>query len=288
MFFRAWWLNAVCDGEWDVAMIKKEDELIAVWPYQTERKFGFKIIRNPLLTPYLGPLWLSEEKETHNWIETLWQQIPASDLLQWTCLPNFHQADLFAKKQVQHLQKLTYYIDLKRSEAELWQQLHSTRRNGIRKGGQELSIEQCDLNIEQFISWHKKSFENKNKKYPYSSAFLEKAVSSAVENNACVCFQAKDNMGKIHGILWLAYDHNTMYYLLSTTADDANRGAMALLAWHAILYAKKEGLAVFDFEGSMDPGIARFFQRFGGQKLHYDEFSITYSPLWKLKNKLLG
>ncbi len=99
---------------------------------------------------------------------------------------------------------------------------------------------------------------------------------------------ATDPAGKFQGILWLSFDGNKMYYLLSATAPDANRGTMALLTWNAILEAKKMGLCIFDFEGSLDAGIARFFQRFGGTKMSYDEFSITYSSLWKLKSKLLG
>jgi hypothetical protein len=40
-------------------------------------------------------------------------------------------------------------------------------------------------------------------------------------------------------------------------------GAMSLLFWNAIKLASEKGLA-FNFEGSMIPGVERFFRSFGG------------------------
>ncbi|MFA6152699.1 MAG: GNAT family N-acetyltransferase [Chitinophagaceae bacterium] len=288
LFFKSWWLDAVCDGDWDYAVINEGNEILALWPFQMERKLGFKILRNPLLTPYLGPLWISEREKQADWIEVLWQQLPKSDFMQWSCVPEFEGKDFLSKLDILHKEKVTYFLDLNHTEVELWANLHTTRRNGIRKGEKELVISKSDFTIDEFIKSHSLSFENKGKKYPYSPSFLTNITQAAKANKSCLCFTATDTNGKPQGVLWLAFDSNKMYYLLSTTTLDANRGTMALLTWNAILEAKKMTLKIFDFEGSMDAGIARFFQRFGGTKMSYDEFSITTSPLWKLKSKLLG
>lgn len=288
LFFKSWWLDAVCDGDWDFAVISEGNEIFAVWPFRLERKLGFKILRNPLLTPYLGPQWISEREKQADWIEVLWQQLPKSDFMQWSCLPELHSKDLLSKADILHKEKVTYFLDLNHTEEELWANLHTTRRNGIRKGEKELVVSKSDFTIDEFIKSHSISFEDKGKKYPYSPSFLANITQAAEDNKSCLCFTASDTKGKPQGVLWLAFDNEKMYYLLSTTTPDANRGTMALLTWNAILEAKKMTLKIFDFEGSMDAGIARFFQRFGGTKMSFDEFSITTSPLWKLKSKLLG
>lgn len=288
LFFRAWWLNTVCDEQWDVALIIDNDEIVAVWPYQFERKFGFKIVRNPLLTPYLGPLWISEKDKNNDWLEVLWQQLPKTDFSQFSCLPDFEYQDFFIQKNAEKQQKITYFLDLLKPETQLWAELHATRRNGIRKGEADLTVTKDTLNVEEFVVWNSIGFANKEKKYPFTIPYLQKIVDASEQYESGVNYYAKDSTGNTVAVLWLAYDHQKMYYLLSATAPETHRGAMALLAWNAILDAKRMGLQNFDFEGSLDPGIARFFQRFGGTKINYDEFSITTSPLWKLKSKLLG
>lgn len=288
LFHQPWWLDAVCDQQWDVALIIESKAILAVWPYQFEKKFGFRIIRNPLLCPYLGPLWIGECERPADWLNVLWQQLPAADFAQFACLPEFEEQDFFIAINSDKMEKVTYFLDLAKSETQMWNELHSTRRNGIRKGMADLTLIKSPINLEEFVAWNSIAFANKGKKYPYTISYLKKIVIAAEQRKACVNYCAKDKEGNTVAMLWLAFDHHKMYYLLSATAPDANRGAMALLAWNAILDSKKMGLSIFDFEGSMDAGIARFFQRFGGEKLHYYDFRKTTSSLWKLKQKLLG
>ncbi len=288
IFFKSWWLDAVCVGKWDAAILQNDGTVIAVWPYQIERKMGIKLLRNPILTAYLGPFKIEDKVENKDWVEQLWEMLPNPGLTQWTTTPEFSDDVFFYKKVENKTSRVTHYLDLKKTEEQLWKEMHPTRRNAIRKGLEELTIEESTLNIEQFIAGNTASFEKKNKSFPYSVPFLRKITDAANANNASICFSAKDATGNAIGALWLAFDNQKMYYLLSGIAPDSNRGAMALLTWTAILSAQKMGIEIFDFEGSMDAGIARFFQRFGANKINYNEYNIVNSTVWKLKNKLLN
>jgi lipid II:glycine glycyltransferase (peptidoglycan interpeptide bridge formation enzyme) len=61
---------------------------------------------------------------------------------------------------------------------------------------------------------------------------------------------------------------------------------MSALLWHAILEAKRKGNQWFDFEGSMDPGVERFFRNFGARRELYMVLRKNRSLLWKLVEKL--
>ena len=58
IYSRAWWLDAVAPGGWDVVTVEKNEKIIAAMPYVTAKKYGFTRIVMPPLTQKLGP-WLS-------------------------------------------------------------------------------------------------------------------------------------------------------------------------------------------------------------------------------------
>lgn len=288
LFFKPWWLDIVCNQEWDVAMTFDENQITAVWPYSLERKYGFKIIRNPLLTAYLGPYFLKREDgiRTKQLLQDLWQQIPKSDFVQWTSMPESDNSNFFETLNCSIKSRITYHANLLLSEAELWQNIQPRRKNAIRKAEKDLGIEENGMDIPQFVTWHARSFMSKNKTYPYSEHLLNKIILSAKENNAILSYTANDKVGNCLAQVCLLYDKNKIYYLLGAAAPDAHNGATALMIWKAMLAAQKMGISIFDFEGSMDAGIARFFERFGAEKMTYSEFSKTNSWLWKLKQKI--
>ncbi|MES2479742.1 MAG: GNAT family N-acetyltransferase [Bacteroidota bacterium] len=286
LFAQAWWLDVVCDGAWDVAIVSEDQNILAVWPYSIEKKWGFKIIRNPMLTAYLGPIFLSAYRE--GILSELWNQLPKTDMLQWSCIPEFTAIDFFIAKGFEHKKKRTYYIGLQATEEELWAQIFPKRKNDIRKAQQDLTLKKIPLDVHQFVQWHQRAFNDKNKVYPFSVSFFERIISAAAQHKSSLSLAAYDTEDNCLGQIWLCFDQTKMYYLLSATAAETHRGAIALLIWTAILEAKKLGLIIFDFEGSMDEGIANFFQRFGGTEISYPNFTMTNSSLWKLKQKLLG
>src|SRR5690606_32638192 len=54
LFLKDWWLDAVCK-DWDVAIVHNGDKIAGIWPYAQEQKINVSIIRDQVLTPYMGP-----------------------------------------------------------------------------------------------------------------------------------------------------------------------------------------------------------------------------------------
>jgi hypothetical protein len=57
--------------------------------------------------------------------------------------------------------------------------------------------------------------------------------------------------------------------------------------WSAIKVAKSKGVKTFDFEGSMIPGVEKFFRGFGGELTTY--FAIQKIPMaYRVAAKIAG
>lgn len=299
VFFQAWWLDAVCEGAWDVALVQDDQaQVIAALPYQIEKKWGFTLLRNPRLTPYLGPIFflgqdLKEGMQRWDWEEemivALLQQLPPYDYCQFHSLPRFTNFLPFLHKGFRNTNRITYQIDLRQSAELILEQMQKRRRRYIRNGDAQLQIVSGAEYQSAFLAMHRHTFEKKNKKYPYDQAFLAQLMQTATDQQSSRFWAITTLDGLLVAALWVVFDQTNMYQLLSAyNEDSSHHAAMSMLTWHAIVEAQKMGLTTFDFEGSIDPGIEPFFRKFGGDRVPFMAFEHYQSVLWQTKKILLG
>lgn len=299
VFFQSWWLDAVCSGSWDVAIVSNHGSIQAVWPYQVEQKLGFTLIRNPVLTPYLGPLifpdtsvkegmqvWDREEQL----LQQLLEQVPSRHYFQFHAIPGFRNFLPLLHQGFSNTNRITYQIDLSLPEQVLLERMQKRRRRYIKNAAAEWTIEEVtESMMPDFFALHRHTFEKKKQKYPYSQPFLEQLIAKGKAHRASRFWAVRQAGGPVSAMLWVAYDDTTMYQLLSAYAvNEHHNTAMSLLTWHAVTEARQLGLRTFDFEGSIHPGIEPFFRKFGGDRAYFMAFEQYNSALWRLKKSLLG
>lgn len=291
LFFQPFWMDMV-SSEWDVILAAVNGKIQAVWVYTIEKKLGLTLIRNPLLTPYLGPLFFipqnlsdkKKEQQEEKLLSQLFQQLPKWDFMEIRCVPGFNQFLVFHQNDINHSQRITYYIDLSLEEKTLWEQIAGKQRYAIRQAEEELHIADASKEYETFYSFHKETLESKGQKYPYTKVFFKKLFTAAQKKNVSHITMAVNEQGETVAMLFAVYDAEKMYLLLTTKNKlIQHNGGAALLIWDAIKKAKNLGLKIFDFEGSMDKGIEQFFRSFGGERKIYLQVTANRSKLWKLK-----
>lgn len=297
LFFQPWWLDLVSDN-WDVALsASAEGSLQGLWPFSMDRRLGFRIIRNPLLTPYLGPFFFSQRDEPYSSagrtreaaLTALWRQLPRWDSLDIETTTGFNDSSFFTGKGFSCTEKITYELDLTPDEALLFKALHSNHRNLIRQAGAGHELVSGNEYLPRLLELHRDTFVRKKKPYPFTPEKMKRLIEECGRREAGRITAARDGQGNITAALFTVWDRQKMYLLLSTVSpEQAHPGAVRLLIWDAIISAKRRGLKTFDFEGSMDPGIAAFFRRFGGQEKTYLCATCHRSLLWKWKRALLG
>lgn len=291
VFFQPWWLDIV-SSSWDMALSQAGDGAVnGVWPLAWDTRLGLRIARNPLLTPYMGPFFtqpLTPEQQA-GVFEELWQQLPRRDNLDLETTVDFHQVALLEQKGCTVSEKVTFEIDLSPEEEQLFSAMHSNHRNLIRQAAMLHIVTEGEAHLGPLIDMHKATFTRKHKPYPFPPAMIHDLVQTAIQRDSGCLWALRDEQDRITATIFTVWDQRKMYLLLSANDPaSAHPGAVRLLIWHALKAARQKGLAAFDFEGSMDPGIAAFFRRFGGNQKTYLCASGNRSLLWKVKKTILG
>lgn len=290
VFLQYWWLDEVCPA-WDVAIVKKGDLVAGVWPYAIEQKAGISLLRTPKLTPYLGPyiFFPSDIKESnrdafeHETIEALLKQLPSAKVWNISLQPGFKQAGLMKAHGLASVVRQTFLIDISVGEATVFANMKDSLRRNIRNAEKELVVVKDPSAIASLYQFQKQTLSDKGAHQAYSSQDMQQLFNACHDKNAGAMWVAKSG-DKVLAIVWNVWDEERSYYFMGAQnpAEDSNK-AKSLLLWHAIKEAVNRGNKIFDMEGSMDPGVERFFRGFGGQRELYMVVSKNESLMWKLK-----
>jgi lipid II:glycine glycyltransferase (peptidoglycan interpeptide bridge formation enzyme) len=294
LFMQPWWLDTVCTG-WDVAIAKKGEHITGVWAYPLEKKIGVSLLRNPMLTPYLGPhvFYPNDLKESnldnfeHETVAELMKQLPDAGVWHLALQPGMKQVGLFKKYKLKPEVQQTFLLELGGNEETLLANMKDTARRNIRMAEKEIEVSTSAEYLKDLYKFQKNTLTNKGQSLPYSFKYIQKIMDACTANNATALWVAK-SAGKIQAIVWQVWDDNCSYYFMGgQNQESGSYKAMTLLLWHTIKEAKKRGHATFDLEGSMDEGVERFFRNFGGERALYIVLHKNDSILWKMKKMIL-
>jgi hypothetical protein len=295
LFMQYWWLDEVCT-DWDVAIVNNGDNVAGIWPYQTEKKASVTILRNPVLTPYLGPhvfypsdLKISKRDNfEHETIKALLDKLPVAKVWNVSLQPGLKQIGLFKEKGFDVHTKQTFIIPLNVDEETVFSNLNEDHRRNIRKAEKELIITDEPQLIGQLYEFQKATLDSKKVGMFYSLKQMQSLFNACEQRKSTALWVAKKE-SEVQAIVWQVWDEYTAYYFMgSKNPQNNNKKALTALLWHAIKYALNTGKKAFDFEGSMDPGVEQFFRNFGGNRELYLVLKKNDSLLWKVKEKLRG
>ncbi len=290
LFLHHWWLDIVCEN-WDVAIVKNGDNIAGVWPYPIEQKIATTLLRNPVLTPYLGPhvfyphdLKLSKRDNfEHETIAALLTQIPDAKVWHLAMQPGQKQLGLFRTHYFDVQPRQTFLMSLDEDEQTVFSRLHEDYRRNIRKAEAELTVTDDGSLLPQLWQYQEATLNRKDVQMHFSLQQLQGLYDACKAQNACALWVAKKD-DVVQAILWHTWDNERAYYLVgSKNPETKDNRAMTLLIWKAISHSIKIGKRSFDFEGSMDPGVEKFFRNFGGNRELFLVLKKNESLMWKLK-----
>ncbi|MCK5179069.1 MAG: GNAT family N-acetyltransferase, partial [Candidatus Omnitrophica bacterium] len=140
----------------------------------------------------------------------------------------------------------------------------------------------CHKDIEKVYALAQMTFERQKKRIPFSLETLKNIDSACAAKNCRKTFFAKDEKGEIQAALYIVWDENSAYYLVSgANPEYRNSGAGSLLTWEAIKFASTITKR-FDFEGSIIEPIERFFRSFGSVQKPFFNITKTNSIVLKI------
>jgi hypothetical protein len=275
LFSQPWWLDAVAPGAWAEAVVRRGSEIVGRLPYVVRRRMGLTVLDMPPLTQTLGP-WIAPREGKYattlgfqlEVMAELIAQLPRFDVFQ----QNFHYAVPnwlpFYWRGFEQSTRYTYVIDDLSDLDRVWRELQENVRRNIRKAQKQLRV-RTDDDIRRFVRINALTFARQGLPLPYPPTTLFRLDRACARRDSRRIFVAEDAHGQVHAALYLVWDRESAYLLLSG-ADPALRqsGATSLLTWEAIRFAAGVTRR-FDFEGSMVEPIERFFRHFGGRQVPY-------------------
>ena len=294
LFHQPWWLDAT-GLRWELAQVCKGDKISGIWPFFPEKKYGISMLRNPPLCPYLGPqgffppdLKASKyDSFEYQAMAALLDKLPPAQVVATALRPGIKQLDLLAQKGFEIKVRQTFLMDLKGvSEAELTSRLQEDYRRNLRKAADELEITDAPEEIENLYRFSAATLARKGLKPHFSLPYLQRLFHAAHSRGQAALWAARKN-GIVQALVWHVWDERRAYYLMGAKNPELKDArALTALLFHALNQSRISGKESFDFEGSMDPGVAHFFRHFGGRKELYLVLEKNDSLLWRLKNRI--
>jgi len=297
LFSRDWWLDTVCgEGHWDVAVVRKNDDIVAAMPYYIKRRLGFTLLTQPRLTQTMGP-WMRQSAGKYqkvlasqkDFMGSLIDQLPRYDHFS----QNWHYSQTnwlpFYWRGFLQTTRYTYVLTDLSDETKLWSNLQENIRTDIRKASNRFSLRiRDDIDVASFLRLNRLTFLRQGKEPPYTEALVHRLDRACAARNCRKIFIAEDKEGRQHAGVYIVWDENSAYYLLGGGDPDLrSSGATSLCMWEAIRFAARVTTR-FDFEGSMIESVERFFRAFGTMQIPYFNVSRTPSYLLRLRHYFMS
>ena len=291
VFSRDWWLDAVCgEDNWDICLVEKDNKILGSLPYYNYKKFGYTFLSMPPLTPYLGPQLflddsidnLSLEKQI-NILTDLISQLPKYNFFNQSFNPNVINWLPFYWAGFRQTTRYTYFISRNNTEEYLWNNFRGRVRRNIRKAQNKYFLEVGESDdIEKFYSLNKLTFTRNKMKMPYNLSLISRIDAACKQHKCRKIYMVTNSQNEIFGAIYVIWDEYTTYYLMGGNDPELiNSGASSLLLWEAIKFSIKEGRN-FDFEGSMLPGVEKYFRGFNPDLREYHRIYKANSFLLSL------
>ncbi len=287
IFSKDWWLDAVSGRDnWDVILVKKNNNIIASMPFIKTVSKGFSLIIMPTLTQTLGP-YIKYPNNQNEAKRLSFEKVIMDELI--TKLPDF---DVFNQNfnysitnwlpfywnSFEQTTKYTYVINNIKDIDVVVANFDRSKKKNIKKAEKTVKIK-YDLSAKDFYDNHSMTLKKQGADISYSFELFNSLYKSSYENDSGKIIYAIDEKDFIHGALFIVWDGNSAYDLISTIDPDTrNCGAASLLIQEAIRFVADK-TNKFDFEGSMIENVENSFRKFGAVQTPYFSISKTNSKL---------
>lgn len=294
LFQETWYLKACSQNHeiQTIASLNGDGVELGSMSFEIRRKIGFKILGMPLLTQYTGPVlsYPSKMEKNHSRVSfenkvilDLIDKLPKVDYINFSCSPEITNMLPFLWSGFSVSPKYTYILTNIKNRDLLFLNLKGSVRTILNKSPEIKIVEEKNPNILYDLS--RSVFQKQRKKIPFTLETL-KNIISAVEKNAQMIYLSaytKDNV-PVASTLTIIYN-NKAYFLLSGMDEmHKSTNAVTYLIWESIQEASVY-VDVFDFEGSILPGVEKLFRSFGGNLIPYFNVQKTNHPILSIIKK---
>lgn len=256
-----WYLDCVAENWEGLAT----DDYSAVFPLTWGKKFFIPYLFQPMFAQQLGvfsnkPL---DEAALNAFLDAIPSRFRFIEI-------NMNYLNPVKHSRFEVIPRTNLFLELQASYEQLFRQYQENTARNIHKAQKNNLLISEDVSAETIIDFFK---TNTGIKIPelgeYHYARLAALIGALRQRGMGKLLGVTDTSGNLFASGFFILAENKIINLLPSTGEDGkNNGAGFLLIDHLIKTFAGSGKTL-DFEGSMIPGIARFYKSFGAQEQTY-------------------
>ena len=192
---------------------------------------------------------------------------------------------VFNKSGFLYEEHLNIIVDLSKPEDLLWKEVHSKRRNEIRRAQKEGTYVRELVHIsdvEKMYGILREVYHNAKLPLADRSMFMT-AFEKLKPLGLCRYFGAFNNGNLVGAICVLAYKQRLYDWYAGSLREHLNKHPNDLLPWEVFRWGKERGYLIFDFGGAGSPhkdyGVRDYKKKFGGKFVSYGRFQKVHNPM---------
>jgi len=295
IFSTGWWLDAaVGPDNWDVVLVKKNEQIVGAMPFAIVRRVGMEVVQQPPLTPLLGPWIQTEDMSTRTRLnneqkimQALIEQLPRFDHFKQTWNKSVSNWLPFYWNGFSQTTEYTYVIPALHDLSELWNKFDGSRRKHCKHAMERYHLRiRSDLPLDAFLALHKMSLANRGISQSFSDDCLRRVDAACVEHNCRRINIVVDETGRHLAGTYTVWDSHCAYALIKGSDPTLwHTGAPSLCQWETIKFCSTVA-PKYDFLGNMNPTIEPYVRSFGTEQTPIFTISKTPSRLLRLRQGL--
>ena len=228
-----------------------------VMPLPRRQKYGIHYIHCPSWVQQLGVF--SGKKITEDTILDFMDHIPKKFLL---VDYRFNAANPLSLEQ-KH-ERMNYILSLNKGFEQLFEGYNKNRRRISRLGFDDFVLEKQGGQAD-FIALYRSMEKNYS---PDKNAFEKLKSLSMLNNDFIKIWNVYKNGVPVAGLLW-TLTPKRITYLVPVVKQEFKRDHLHTFLINELIRTYQNTELILDFEGSMIPGVANFYQSFGAVKEPY-------------------
>lgn len=275
----SWYLDLVHEG-WEALV---EDDYERIMPLTAAKKFGISYLFQPYFTQQLGVF--SKNKLSPKIVENFLENIPSHFKFVEINLNSFNK---ISSAKTESVVNKNYVLDLINPYEKIAiKYTTNTRRNLKKSQKNNLSISK-NIKPEELIQLFRSNRGSRLKKWNDSHYnILQRIMYTAIYKGKGMLYGVYTEFNELCAAAFFLKNNNRLIFLFSGADESAREnGAMTLLL-DSVIKEYASSRTVFDFEGSNDVNLARFYRGFGAKKISYpglriNNFSFPLKQLFKI------
>jgi len=179
---------------------------------------------------------------------------------------------------------LNIIVDLSQTEDILWQQIHTKRRNEIRKA-EKNGVKVKRLSYEYLVKSYsilKEVYERAKLPLP-SILVFENALKKSSKNVGMVMYGACLDDELIGIMVTLQYKKIVYDLYAGSKSKYYDMNPNDIIPWEVFRQCKNVGKTIFDFGGAGKPdvpyGVRDYKMKFGGKLVNYGRYNLVHNPI---------